>query len=166
MKKVSSVIAIFLAMLFVFCGCAGKTDQPPQGDTEDPAAGEEYTLPREDGKNQITFYFNRIVGKFFLAILGTFAMLAVVFLGIMIAGSGIKLVAQIFQIGNTTKISNALFNACVGDWVNGYSINDIDVTSLRVPRARDCFVCYMTIKRLSEEIFQNLLTITKKWCIV
>ena len=73
-----------------------------------------------------------IVGKFFLAILGTFAMLAVVFLGIMIAGSGIKLVAQIFQIGNTTKISNALFNACVGDWVNGYSINDIDVTSLRV----------------------------------
>lgn len=60
MKKVSSVIAIFLAMLFVFCGCAGKTDQPPQGDTEDPAAGEEYTLPREDGKNQITFYFNRI----------------------------------------------------------------------------------------------------------
>ena len=73
-----------------------------------------------------------IVGKFFLAILGTFAMLAVVFLGIMIAGSGIKLVAQIFQIGNTMKISNAIFNACVGDWINGYSIDGIDVTSLSV----------------------------------
>ncbi len=73
-----------------------------------------------------------IVGKFFLALLGTMAMLAVVFLGIMIAGAGLSLIAQIFQIGNTMKISNAIFNACVGDWINGYSINGIDVTSLSV----------------------------------
>lgn len=73
-----------------------------------------------------------IVGKFFLALLGTIAMLAVVFLGIMITGSGLKLIAQIFQIGNTTKLSNALFNACVGDWVNGYSVHGIDITSFRV----------------------------------
>ena len=82
-----------------------------------------------------------IVGKFFLALLGTMAMLAVVFLGIMVAGSGLKLIAQIFQIGNTTKLSNAIFNACVGDWVNGYSINDIDVTSLSV---EDIFGSYST----------------------
>ena len=82
-----------------------------------------------------------IVGKFFLAILGTMAMLAVVFLGIMIAGAGLTLFAQIFQIGNSTSLSNALFNACVGDWVNGYSINDIDVTSLTV---EDIFGSYST----------------------
>ncbi|MCM1222985.1 MAG: hypothetical protein NC548_51895 [Lachnospiraceae bacterium] len=73
-----------------------------------------------------------IVGKFFLALLGTMAMLAVVFLGILISNALLELLARIFQIGNTTKLSNALFNACVGDWVNGYNINKIDVTSLSV----------------------------------
>lgn len=73
-----------------------------------------------------------IVGKFFLALLGTMAMLAVVFLGIMIAGALLQLLARIFQIGNTTKLSNALFNACVGDWVNGHSINGVNITSLSV----------------------------------
>ncbi len=73
-----------------------------------------------------------IVGKFFLALLGTMAMLAVVFLGILIANSLLQLLARIFQIGNTTKLSNALFNACVGDWINGYNINKINVTSLSV----------------------------------
>lgn len=73
-----------------------------------------------------------IVGKFFLALLGTMAMLAVVFLGILIANAILQLLSKIFQIGNTTKISNALFNACVGDWLNGYNINKIDVTSLSV----------------------------------
>lgn len=73
-----------------------------------------------------------IVGKFFLALLGTMAMLAVVFLGILIANSLLQLLAKIFQISNTTKISNAIFNACVGDWINGYNINKIDVTSLSV----------------------------------
>lgn len=73
-----------------------------------------------------------IVGKFFLALLGTMAMLAVVFLGIMIANALLQLLANIFQLENTTKLSNALFNACVGDWVNGYNINKINVTDLSV----------------------------------
>lgn len=73
-----------------------------------------------------------IVGKFFLALLGTMAMLAVVFLGILIANALLQLLAKIFQIGNTTKLSNALFNACVGNWLNGYNINKINVTSLSV----------------------------------
>lgn len=80
-----------------------------------------------------------IVGKFFLALLGTLAMLAVVFLGIMIAGALLQLLAKIFQIGNTTKLSNAIFNACVGDWVNGYSISGVNITSLSV---RDIFGGY------------------------
>ena len=73
-----------------------------------------------------------IVGKFFLALLGTMAMLAVVFLGILIANSLLQLLAKIFQIENTTKLSNAIFNACVGNWINGYNINKVNITSLSV----------------------------------
>lgn len=73
-----------------------------------------------------------IVGKFFLALLGTMAMLAVVFLGILIANSLLQLLARIFQIGNSTKLSNALFDACVGNWINGYNINKINVGDLSV----------------------------------
>ena len=73
-----------------------------------------------------------IVGKFFLALLGTMAMLAVVFLGILIANALLQLLARIFQLDNSTKLSNALFNACVGNWINGYNINKINVTSLSV----------------------------------
>ena len=74
-----------------------------------------------------------IVGKFFLALLGTMAMLAVVVLGILISNSVLVLISRIFQIENSTKLSNALFNACVGDgWINGYSIAEVDVSSLTV----------------------------------
>lgn len=73
-----------------------------------------------------------IVGKFFLSLLGTLAVLTVVILGILISNAVLQLIAEIFQIGNTTKLSNALFNACVGDWLNGYSIAELDVSSLSV----------------------------------
>ena len=74
-----------------------------------------------------------IVGKFFLALLGTMAMLAVVVLGILISNSVLVLISRIFQIENSTKLSTALFNACVGDgWINGYSIAEVDVSSLTV----------------------------------
>lgn len=73
-----------------------------------------------------------IVGKFFLALLGTMAMLAVVFLGILIANALLQLLARIFQIDSSRKLSNILFDACVGNWINGYNINKINVTSLSV----------------------------------
>ncbi len=73
-----------------------------------------------------------ILGKFFLSLLGTLAMLSVVILIILISNSMLVLIAEIFQLENTTKLSNALFNACVGDYLNGYSIGEIDVTSLSV----------------------------------
>lgn len=82
-----------------------------------------------------------IVGKFFLALLGTLAMLAVVFLGILIANALLQLLSKIFQIGNTTKLSNSIFNACVGNWINGYNIDKINVTSLSV---EDIFGSYKT----------------------
>lgn len=73
-----------------------------------------------------------IVGKFFLALLGTMAMLAVVFLGILIANSLLQLLARIFQIDSSRKLSSIIFDACVGNWINGYNINKINVTSLSV----------------------------------
>ena len=85
-------------------------------------------------KNMINSQRNvsTIVGKFFLALLGTMAMLTVLFLIILISNSLLVLVAQIFQIGNTTKLSSALFNACAGDWINGYSVSEFDVSKLGV----------------------------------
>lgn len=85
-------------------------------------------------KNMLTTSktISAIIGKIFLSLLGTMAMLAVVILGILISDAVLKLIAEIFEIGNTTKLSNALFNACVGDWLNGYTVNEVDVSSLSV----------------------------------
>lgn len=80
-----------------------------------------------------------ILGKFFLALLGTLAMVVVVYLGILISNAVLKLVAEIFQISNTTELSNMLFDACVGEWLDGYSVAELDVTSLSV---RDIFGSY------------------------
>ena len=85
-------------------------------------------------KNMINSQRNvsTIVGKFFLALLGTMAMLTALFLIILISNSLLVLVSQIFQIGNTTKLSSALFNACAGDWINGYSVSEFDISRLGV----------------------------------
>ena len=85
-------------------------------------------------KNMINSQRNvsTIVGKFFLALLGTMAMLTVLFLIILISNSLLVLISQIFQIGNTTKLSSALFNACAGDWINGYSVSEFDISRLGV----------------------------------
>ena len=85
-------------------------------------------------KNMINSQRNvsTIVGKFFLALLGTMAMLTVLFLLILISNSLLVLISQVFQIGNTTKLSSALFNACAGDWINGYSVSEFDISRLGV----------------------------------
>ena len=80
-----------------------------------------------------------VMGKFFLSLLGTMAMHVVVILGILIANSVLQLIAQIFQISNTTKLSTALFDACAGEWINGFSKAEFDVSSLTV---RDIFGDY------------------------
>ena len=80
-----------------------------------------------------------VMGKFFLSLLGTMAMLVVVILGILIANSVLQLIAQVFQISNTTKLSTALFDACAGEWINGFSKAEFDVSSLTV---RDIFRDY------------------------
>lgn len=77
-----------------------------------------------------------ILGKFFLVLLGTMAMLVVVILGILISNALLVLVAHIFQVENTAKLSTALFNACVGDWLNGYTIAEVNISELTV---RDIF---------------------------
>ena len=72
-----------------------------------------------------------IIGKFFLALLGTLAMLTVVILGVLISNALLKLVSEIFQLNGSTKLSGALFNACVSDWKNGYTVSEFN-TNLSV----------------------------------
>jgi hypothetical protein len=67
-----------------------------------------------------------IMGKFFLALLGTLAMLVVVILGVLISNALLKLVSEVFQLGGDTKLSSALFNACVGDWKKGHSLAEFN----------------------------------------
>lgn len=72
-----------------------------------------------------------IVGKFFLAMLGTLVMLIVVILGI-ISNSLLVLIAEIFNIDTSVRLSETLFNICVGDWLNGYSVAEIDFNTITV----------------------------------
>ena len=73
-----------------------------------------------------------IVGKFFLAMLGTLVMLIVVILGIIISNSLLVLIAEIFNIDTSVRLSETLFNICVGDWLNGYSVVEIDFNTITV----------------------------------
>ena len=75
---------------------------------------------------------SNVMGKFFLSLLGTMAILVVVVLGILIANSVLQMIAKIFQVSNTAKLSTSLFDACVGDWINGYSKAEFDVSSISV----------------------------------
>ncbi len=59
MKK---LISLLLAMVLLLTGCAQPLQADPTGGTEAPTQGtdtpEEYTLPKEEGYNQVTFYWS------------------------------------------------------------------------------------------------------------
>lgn len=73
-----------------------------------------------------------ILGKFFLAILGTLVMLLVVILGMSIVGTLLQVLAKIFEMDMTVNLSESIFNACVGDWLSGYSIAEMDIQTITV----------------------------------
>lgn len=73
-----------------------------------------------------------IIGKFFLAILGTLVMLLVVVLGMAIVGTLLQVLAKIFDMDMTVNLSESIFNACVGDWFSGYSIAEIDIQTITI----------------------------------
>ncbi len=85
-------------------------------------------------KNMITSdkALSSIVGKFFLSILGTIAMLLVVVLGILIANELLRILSDIFRLNTSMKLSTVLFDACAGKWINGFSIKDFDVNTVTV----------------------------------
>ncbi|MDE7295647.1 MAG: hypothetical protein K2N84_00085, partial [Clostridia bacterium] len=61
MKKFTAFISVLLAMLFLLCAC-GESNTPPSTGGDDPATDEEYSLPLEDGKKQLTIYYKRSAG--------------------------------------------------------------------------------------------------------
>lgn len=73
-----------------------------------------------------------ILGKFFLAVLGMLIMLLVVMLGISIVGTLMQVLAKIFEMDMTVNLSESIFNACVGDWLSGYSIAEVDIQTITV----------------------------------
>ncbi len=63
-KRLLPILAVLLALLFAFCAC-GETPPDASGGEEQgdpPPQGEEYTLPLEDGKKQLTIYYARSAG--------------------------------------------------------------------------------------------------------
>ncbi len=73
-----------------------------------------------------------ILGKFFLAVLGMLVMLLIVILGISIVGTLLQVLSNIFEIDMTVNLSETIFNACVGDWLSGYSIAEVDIQTITV----------------------------------
>lgn len=73
-KKFFTVLSLLLAMLFAFCACStqGTPPEPDQGQTGEgggqndpdkkPGTQDEYRLPLEDGKKQLTIYYFRAAG--------------------------------------------------------------------------------------------------------
>ena len=82
-----------------------------------------------------------IVGSFFMSILGTLAIISVVILAILISNSILYMVADIFKVGTNIKLSSAIFNSCVSEYLNGYSISEINIYDLKV---KDIFGDYKT----------------------
>ncbi|MCD8285811.1 MAG: hypothetical protein LUD50_01100 [Clostridia bacterium] len=85
-------------------------------------------------KNMITSdrSLSAIVGRFFLSILGTIAMLLVVILGILIANQLLKLLSDTFRLNTDMSLSTVIFNACAGKWQNGFTIKDFNLYSTSV----------------------------------
>ncbi len=81
-----------------------------------------------DGKKTLS----SIVGKFFLSLLGTLAVFCAVILGVLVAEELLKLLADIFNLETNVKLSTSIFDACVGEWKNGYSSSDFDVATVKV----------------------------------
>ncbi|MCD8307469.1 MAG: hypothetical protein LUD51_04485 [Clostridia bacterium] len=95
-------------------------------------------------KNMITSNksLSTILGKFFMSILGTVAMVLVVVLGIMIANELLQILSDIFRLNTDYRLSSVIFNACAGEWINGFSINDFNVNTTTVA---DLFGSYDTV---------------------
>ncbi len=60
-KRILAFVALMLAALFTLCSCGEPEVPPDEGGTNTPSGGtegEEYSLPLEDGMNQLTIYYN------------------------------------------------------------------------------------------------------------
>lgn len=69
-----------------------------------------------------------ILGKFALFLVGTLALFAIIYVGILIANAVLKLLAEIFEYDQGGGLANALFDACVGNNYANQKKSDIKWT--------------------------------------
>jgi len=73
-----------------------------------------------------------IVYKFFLSILGTLAMFLAVTILILISNGILKLLTNVFHFSTHQSMTQILFDACVGEYLGGYSISEVDISTITV----------------------------------
>lgn len=74
------------------------------------------------------------IGKFLLAIFSIMIVLLTTIMAIILSNVLFKIMNNMFNIDSTLKLSNLVFELCVGEWLNDYSINEIDFNTITVEK--------------------------------
>lgn len=73
-----------------------------------------------------------IVGKFGLSIMGTIVMASFMILIVLISNRFLNIVSNIFEGVDEVKIGSKMLDGMVLDYLNGYTIRDIDISQIEV----------------------------------
>lgn len=77
---------------------------------------------------------SNVIGKFLLSIFSIMIVLLTATMGIVLSNVLLKVINNMFNIDVTLKLSNLIFDLCVGEWLNDYSINEIDLNTITVDK--------------------------------
>lgn len=85
-------------------------------------------------KNMITNteMFYDVLKKFLFSLISIFVMLLFVFMIIIISNLLLEEINNLFPLKKELKLSNMIFDLCVGEWSNGYSILEVDFSMITI----------------------------------
>lgn len=80
-------------------------------------------------KNAITThdFLTNIIGKYILSIISIMIVLILIFIIVIITNIFMDLILSLFNIDVDINISKKIFDYCVNNWFNDYSINEINI---------------------------------------
>lgn len=93
-----------------------------------------------------------VIGKFLLAIFSIMIVLLVATMAIILSNVLFRMINNMFNIDATLKISNLVFELCVDEWLNDYSINEIDFNTITIDKL---FGDYVTNNNVFPIAWQN-----------